>query len=62
MGYSLKDFCRDTTAILKTGSSRQHVDKVKAHMERLLVDLVLALQEGRRALDVGLSSIGYLLV
>jgi len=38
MGYSLQDFCRDTTAILKTGSSRQHVDKVKAHMERLLVD------------------------
>jgi len=34
MGYSLQDFCRDTTAILKTGSSRQHVDKVKAHMER----------------------------
>ena len=38
MGYALQDFCRDTTAILKTGSSRQHVDKVKAHMERLLVD------------------------
>ena len=38
MGYSLKDFCRDTTEILKTGASRQHVDKVKAHMERLLVD------------------------
>ncbi len=38
MGYSLQDFCRDTTAILRTGSSRQHVDKVKAHMERLLVD------------------------
>lgn len=38
MGYSLQDFCRDTTTILKTGSSRHHVDKVKAHMERLLVD------------------------
>jgi predicted metal-dependent enzyme (double-stranded beta helix superfamily) len=38
MGYSLKDFCRDTTEILKTGASRQHVDKVKAQMERLLVD------------------------
>jgi hypothetical protein len=38
MGYSLKDFCGDTIAILKTGSSRQHVDKVKAHMERLLID------------------------
>jgi hypothetical protein len=35
MGYSLKEFCRDTTAILKSGS-RQHVDKVKSHMERLL--------------------------
>ena len=38
MGYSLQDFCRDTSAILKSGSTRQHVDQVKAHMERLLVD------------------------
>lgn len=38
MGYSLQDFCRDAAAILKTGSTREHVDKVKAHMERLLVD------------------------
>jgi hypothetical protein len=38
MGYSLRDFCRDATEILKTGSSRQHVDKVKAKMEQLLVD------------------------
>lgn len=38
MGYSLQDFCRDTRAILKTGSSRKHVEKVKTYMERLLVD------------------------
>lgn len=38
MGYSLQDFCRDTTEILKTGSSRKQVDQVKARMERLLVD------------------------
>ncbi len=38
MGYSLQEFCRDTTAILKSGSSKQQVEKVKAHMERLLVD------------------------
>lgn len=38
MGYSLQDFCRDATGILKAGSTRQHVEKVKAHMERLLVD------------------------
>jgi len=38
MSYSLQDFCRDTREILKTGASRQHVEKVKAHMERLLVD------------------------
>jgi hypothetical protein len=38
MAYSLQDFCRDASEILKAGSTRQHVEKVKAHMERLLVD------------------------
>lgn len=38
MGYSLQDFCRDTREILKTGSSRAHVEKVKARMEQLLAD------------------------
>jgi len=38
MGYSLQDFTRDTREILKAGSSRAQVDKVKAKMEQLLVD------------------------
>lgn len=38
MGYSLRDFCRDTREILKNGSSRAQVEKVKTPMERLLVD------------------------
>ena len=38
MGYSLQDFSRDTREILKAGTSRSQVEKVKAHMERLLVD------------------------
>ena len=44
MGYSLQDFCRDTRAVLKTGSSRAHVDKVKTHMEKLLVDAAFVKQ------------------
>lgn len=31
MGYSLQDFCRDAAAILKTGSTRRHVDPVRTH-------------------------------
>lgn len=38
MGYSLQDFFRDTREILAGGSSRAHVEKVKARMEKLLVD------------------------
>lgn len=38
MGYSLQDFSRDARDILKTGSTRSHVERVKGHMERLLVD------------------------
>ena len=38
MGYSLQDFSRDTREILKTGASRAQVEKIKTHMERVLVD------------------------
>ena len=38
MGYSLQDFSRDTREIVKAGASRAQVEKVKAQMERLLVD------------------------
>lgn len=38
MDYSLQDFSRDTREILKNGSSRAQIEKVKTHMERLLVD------------------------
>ena len=38
MAYSLQDFCRDTREILKQGSSRAHVERIKAYLERLLVD------------------------
>lgn len=38
MSYSLQDFSRDTREILKTGSGRPQVEKIKAHMERLLLD------------------------
>lgn len=38
MGYSLQDFSRDTREILKNGSSRAQIEKVRTHMERLLVD------------------------
>jgi len=38
MGYSLQDFARDTREILKAGSSRAQVEKVKTKMEQLLVD------------------------
>lgn len=38
MGYSLQDFSRDAREILKSGSSRAQVEKVKERMERLLVD------------------------
>src|SRR5262245_7850218 len=36
MGYSLQDFSRDAREILKTGSSRSHVARVKGQMEGLL--------------------------
>ena len=38
MAYSLQDFTRDTREILKAGTSRAQVEKVKGTMERLLVD------------------------
>ena len=38
MGYSLQDFSRDAREILKTGSTRSHVERVKDRMERLLTD------------------------
>jgi hypothetical protein len=38
VSYSLQDFSRDTREILKTGSGRPQVEKVKVQMERLLVD------------------------
>lgn len=38
MGYSLQDFSRDTREVIKTGSTRSHVERVKGVMERLLVD------------------------
>ncbi|MBI2295073.1 MAG: hypothetical protein HYU76_03295 [Betaproteobacteria bacterium] len=38
MAYSLQDFCRDTREILKSGSSREQVEKIKLRMERLLLD------------------------
>jgi hypothetical protein len=38
MGYSLQDFTRDTRAILKAGSTRDQVEKVRLKMEQLLVD------------------------
>lgn len=38
MSYSLQDFSRDAREILKNGSSRSDVEKVKTHMERLLVE------------------------
>ena len=38
MGYSLQDFTRDMREILKAGSSRAQVEKVKARMEQLLVE------------------------
>jgi hypothetical protein len=38
VGYSLQDFSRDAREILQTGSTRSHVERVKGHMERLLVD------------------------
>jgi hypothetical protein len=38
MGYSLQEFARDTREILKAGSSRAQVMKVKDKMEQLLVD------------------------
>jgi hypothetical protein len=38
MSYSLQDFSRDTREILKAGSGRSQVEKVKVQMERVLVD------------------------
>src|SRR3970040_2083347 len=38
MSYSLQDFARDTREILKAGSSRPQVGKVKTKMEQLLID------------------------
>jgi hypothetical protein len=38
MSYSLQDFSRDARGILKAGSGRPEVEKVKTHMERLLAD------------------------
>jgi hypothetical protein len=38
VAYSLQDFSGDAREILKTGSSRAHVEQVKAKMERLLLD------------------------
>ena len=38
MGYSLQDFSRDAREILKGGSGRAQVEKVRAKMEGLLVD------------------------
>lgn len=38
MDYSLIDLCRDTRSILKTGSDRATIDKVRACMERLVLD------------------------
>ena len=38
MSYSLREFSRDTREILKTGSGRAQVEKIRGHMERLLVD------------------------
>jgi hypothetical protein len=38
MAFSLQDFCRDTREILKGGASRAHVEKIKAHVERLLAN------------------------
>ena len=38
MAYSLQDFCRDTRDVLKAGSDRATVEKVRPLMERLVAD------------------------
>lgn len=57
MGYSLRDFCLDAAAVLKTGSTRQHVENVKAHMERLLVDPAFVKEYFSDRQEIGLKRI-----
>ncbi len=38
MTYCLQDFRRDAREALKTGSSRAHVEKIRAPVERLRVE------------------------